>query len=174
MGKRGSNWTLEQDELLLKHYPDCTADELVELLGRTTASIYGRASKLEIKKSAEFWASQKCGLIKEIAIGTEYVDRSGYLMRKINNDLPYSQRWKPVHIILWEEHHGPVPKGCLVAFKDGDKKNICIENLKLMSRREMLDENSIHRYPPEVVSTILLHASLERKIKRRLKDAKDT
>lgn len=41
-----------------------------------------------------------------------------------------------VHIIEWENHFGPVPKGHIIHHKDGNKLNWDIDNLELLSRRD--------------------------------------
>lgn len=37
---------------------------------------------------------------------------------------------------IWEEHNGPVPKGHLVFYKDGDRYNLSVDNLGCCSRSE--------------------------------------
>jgi len=46
--------------------------------------------------------------------------------------------WRYVHRLVWEEHNGPVPKGYIVTFLDGNKENTDISNLALISQRENL------------------------------------
>jgi len=88
-----------------------------------------------------------------VPIGTEVIGSDGYLKRKIRDDAaPGMSRknWKFVHVILWEEHHGPIPAGHAVIFKDGNRENITIENLDLISRDDLMRRNTIHRYPYEL------------------------
>jgi len=99
-------------------------------------------------------------------IGTERLSKDGYLQRKVT-DTGYPPRdWKGVHVLLWEEHHGPVQAGHAVVFKDGDKKHIAIENLELITRAELMARNTIHRYPGELKDAIRLTAKLRRTIRR--------
>nr|WP_288356107.1 HNH endonuclease signature motif containing protein [uncultured Pseudomonas sp.] len=80
--------------------------------------------------------------------------KEGYLQRKVT-DTGYPPRdWKGVHILLWEEAHGPVPSGHCLAFRDGNKRNITLENLELITRAERMRRNTIHRYPPELKGAI--------------------
>lgn len=69
-----------------------------------------------------------------VDVGTEVFKDDGYLWRKIA--LP--NKWKQVHVMLWEKHHGKRPKGMKIIFLDGDKSNITIENLTLVENAEML------------------------------------
>lgn len=69
-----------------------------------------------------------------VDVGTEVFKDDGYLWRKIA--LP--NKWKQVHVILWEKHNGKRPKGMKIIFLDGNKQNITIENLALLKNAEML------------------------------------
>lgn len=43
--------------------------------------------------------------------------------------------WRMKHILEWEKHHGPVPKGKIVIFLDGNVLNTDINNLMLIERK---------------------------------------
>lgn len=98
-------------------------------------------------------------------VGTYRYSKEGYLQQKVSETKVLQKRWKAVHVILWEQHNGPVPPGHAVAFKDRNKKNIVIENLELISRAELCRRNTIHRYPPEVKDAIRRLAGLNRRIR---------
>lgn len=105
-----------------------------------------------------------------VPIGTEVTDRDGYTKRKVADDAaPGMSRlnWKFVHVLVWEEANGPVPPGHIVVFKDRNKSNLALDNLECISRAENARRNTIHRYGPEVVSTIRLVASVRRRIAKR-------
>lgn len=68
------------------------------------------------------------------SIGSERVNVDGYVEVKVAD----SNKWKSKHIVVWENHSGAVPKGHAVIFADGDKRNININNLILVSRRQLL------------------------------------
>lgn len=53
------------------------------------------------------------------------------------------------HRYLWELHHGSIPKGFNVQFKDGNTLNCVIENLYLIARSNQVIENF---YKPEAVA----------------------
>ena len=70
------------------------------------------------------------------SIGSERIDsKDGYILVKVAEP----NTWKHKHRVLWEENNGPIPKGYVVIFKDGNKKNITLENLALVSRAEHLE-----------------------------------
>ena len=100
-------------------------------------------------------------------IGFERVTKDGYLERKINNDLPLQKRWRAVHLLIWEAAHGPLPKGYAVAFKDGNKRNLALENLELVPRTELMRRNTYHQYGPEIAQIVRLRGAITRQINRR-------
>lgn len=102
-------------------------------------------------------------------IGDYRINADGYLDKKISNEKGGNHvRWHPVHRLVWEQAHGPVPVGHVVVFKPGMKTTeldkITIDVVELVSRGELMRRNTIHRYPPELRSTIKLVAKLKRKI----------
>jgi hypothetical protein len=66
-------------------------------------------------------------------VGTERINTDGYVEIKIADP----KTWKGKHIILWEEANGSVPKGHVVIFADGNQQNVTLDNLLLISRREL-------------------------------------
>jgi hypothetical protein len=125
----------------------------------------GRMKETQFKKGVRGGVAEK--LWKPI--GTERISKDGYLERKINNDLPLQRRWRAVHLILWEEAHGPLPAGYAVAFKNGDKSDIRLDNLELITRAELMQRNTIHHLPTELKEVIHLKGRLLRRIRRKEK-----
>ncbi|WP_110947069.1 HNH endonuclease signature motif containing protein [Pseudomonas bohemica] len=106
-------------------------------------------------------------------VGSERVTKDGIRQRKICDDGLPQRRWKSVHMILWEEHNGEVPAGHLVVFKDRNTQNIEIGNLELVTRAENMRRNTIHRYPPELKSTIRQLGKLKRAISEVSREKQD-
>lgn len=75
--------------------------------------------------------------IRWLPIGAEVRDGDGYLIRKVTEKGIGRQRWRFVHVILWEEAYGPVPPGYAVKFIDGDRANVALGNLCLVSRADL-------------------------------------
>lgn len=110
-------------------------------------------------------------------IGTERVSKDGYLERKVH-DADYSElpkdeanrqrqrRWLAVHRIVWEEANGPVPHGHKLAFKNGDKRDIRLDNLECVSDVEWMKRNTVHNLPKPLAQTIQLLGALNRKIRK--------
>lgn len=57
-------WTAQELALLRQHYPDLTGPECARLLGRSERSVYSKAGKMGLRKSAAFWASDRTGRVQ--------------------------------------------------------------------------------------------------------------
>ncbi len=103
-------------------------------------------------------------------VGTELVNSLGYLVRKVSDapGLTQRQRWRFVHVLIWEAAHGPVPPDHGLAFVNGDRLDVRLENLELISNVERMHRNSIHTLiPPELKELIQLNGRLKRRIRER-------
>lgn len=100
-------------------------------------------------------------------IGSERINKDGYLERKINDGELLQRRWRAVHILEWESVNGPLPKGHAIVFKDGNKNNITLENLELITRAELMRRNSYHQYGTEVAKVVQLRGAITRQINKR-------
>lgn len=67
-------------------------------------------------------------------VGSIRKDVDGYLLKKVAEP----RTWKFLHRLVWEECNGPIPKGYVVTFLDGNKENVDISNLELISQNENL------------------------------------
>lgn len=94
-------------------------------------------------------------------VGSERINKDGYVMVKSSKGM-----FRPKHIVLWEEAYGKVPKGHMVIFKDGDRRNIKIENLEMISFEENMKRNSMYRYPEEIQKVLRTIGVLNRKINK--------
>lgn len=124
----------------------------------------GRSKETQFKKGSKP-ANQK-------PIGHERVcAKDNYILIKVDEINPYTGfrgYYKHKHVVIWEEHHGEKPKGKVIIFKDGDKRNFNISNLDCISRGENMKRNSHHtRYPKEVSQLIQLRGALNRQINKR-------
>lgn len=67
-----------------------------------------------------------------LPVGAETIV-NGYIKIKIADP----KTWRMKHVWIWESVYGPVPKGCVVIFKDRDHMNCEISNLALIKRSEL-------------------------------------
>ncbi len=70
-------------------------------------------------------------------VGSERLSKDGYIEIKVAEP----RKWRLKHNVVWERINGPIPKGCVVIFLDGNKTNLDISNLKLITRSELLIMN---------------------------------
>lgn len=59
-------------------------------------------------------------------------------------------RWIHYHVHHWQRHHGPVPPGHCLWFRDGDTMNVTLDNLELITRAERMRRNTIQNIPVEL------------------------
>ncbi|KAA6312949.1 hypothetical protein EZS27_036201 [termite gut metagenome] len=83
-------------------------------------------------------------------VGYGRTNRDGYIEIKIAEPNVFECK----HKLLWRQHNGKIPIGQNIKFKDGNKLNIRIENLYMVSKAENMRENTIQRYPDDVKKAI--------------------
>lgn len=104
--------------------------------------------------------------VSQKPIGYERISRDGYIEIKIAETNPYTghkTRFKQKHVVIWEEAHGPIPKGLNLRFLDGNKQNCSLDNLELITRAEHLHLNRIgyNQVPDEFKPTMRTVAKIE-------------
>lgn len=65
-------------------------------------------------------------------VGTEST-RADYVYVKVADP----NKWRMKHILIWETAYGPAPQGYAVMFADGNRYNVTLDNLLMVSRREL-------------------------------------
>ena len=70
-------------------------------------------------------------------VGSERITKDGYIEIKVEDP----NKWELKHRVIWEQHNGEIPKGHAIIFADGDKSNLDIDNLLLVSRKQLLFMN---------------------------------
>lgn len=103
-------------------------------------------------------------------VGYERVDRDGYVLIKISDKGDWHERWRHKHKVLWEKKNGPIPKGHYLVFADGDRQNIDLDNLILVTQAQMLIMNKrklIYNNDPESTKTGTLIAKVIDKANKR-------
>lgn len=95
-------------------------------------------------------------------VGSERVNVDGYVEVKVADP----GKWRLKHRVIWEEAHGPIPRGHNVQFRDGNSQNLSLDNLYLISRSEQMKKENcmMARYPQELREVIHMKASIKRQI----------
>lgn len=86
-------------------------------------------------RKTQFRKGQRSGVAVTLyqALGAERV-RGGYLVRKVNDDLPLQARWRAVHLIRWEEANGPIPDDHCLKCLDANRLNTDPSNWEAIPR----------------------------------------
>ncbi|KRM54608.1 hypothetical protein FC18_GL002316 [Lacticaseibacillus sharpeae JCM 1186 = DSM 20505] len=113
--------------------------------------------------------------VNKLPIGTTKVKSDGYLWTKVKDTGPMWKRWRQTHVLKWESAHGPRPAGMAITFIDGNKLNVSLDNLMLMTKAEMLQYNrrGLSSADPEINLAALNLAKMVTKahrVKRREKN----
>jgi len=101
---------------------------------------------------------------------TRLVD--GYVYRKVSDvpNVPYTVNWKPEHHLIWIAANGPIPPRHALTFRNGDRTDVRLENLALISRRQLMARNTVHNLPKPLASAVQLLGALNRQIRKRSGD----
>ena len=65
-------------------------------------------------------------------VGSERITVDGYIEIKVEEP----DKWELKHRVVWEKENGKIPKDYVIIFADGDKTNLELDNLMLISRKE--------------------------------------
>lgn len=107
-------------------------------------------------------------------VGYERISKDGYVEVKIAMRPSHPNKndnFVPKHRLIWEEHHGTIPKGSKIIFLDGDKRNFDIENLALVSCYENLEltRRNLRYSHPDLTKTGIMIAKAGIAVKSRKK-----
>jgi hypothetical protein len=100
-------------------------------------------------------------------VGTYRVVEDGYLEVKMAEGMG---QWKQVSRIVWQRCNGPIPEGYLVTFIDGNKLNVEVTNLRLMTKAENAKRNHPSKYGKEFAQVNQLKGAITRQINKRRKE----
>lgn len=104
-----------------------------------------------------------------VPVGTITKTAEGVALIKVSMDGGQWDRWMPIHRKVWEDHHGPIPEGMMVIFKDGNKDNWEIDNLALITNGEnaQLNTRGLRFDNPEKTEAGLLIAKMYQAARKR-------
>lgn len=107
-----------------------------------------------------------------VKIGSERITKGGFIQRKVTDTGYPPKDWQSLHRLIWQEHNGPIPKGQVITFQDGDKRNFDPGNLVCISQADNMRRNSVHKLPEALVEVVMAKARLQRQINKRMKHEK--
>ena len=142
-------------ELFNNNFEKITSTQLETLLHRYKIP-FKKLPSYTFKKGHTPWnKGKKTGIRPH----SERVDRDGYTYIKLVN----KKKWKLKHRWIWEQKYGEIPADHVIIFADGNKKNFNIENLILVSRKELavLNKNKLLRDNAELTNIGLTIAKIK-------------
>lgn len=100
-------------------------------------------------------------------VGSERVNSDGYVDVKIADP----NKWRAKHRLLWEKENGQIPKGYVIIFGDGDRRNFQQDNLILVSKSQLaiLNKNQLIKGNADLTRVGVVIADIYKKIGERKK-----
>jgi hypothetical protein len=81
------------------------------------------------------------------------------------------RKWQLKHRVIWEKENGPIPKSQAVIFGDGNRSNFDLNNLILVSRKQLarLNQNNLIQDNADLTRAGIVIADIYSKISERKK-----
>lgn len=101
-------------------------------------------------------------------VGSERIDRDGYVHVKVAEP----NKWRPKHRVLWEKVNGPIPKKYRLIFADGNRQNITLDNLILVSYAQsfIMNQKNLFKNDKELTKAGVTVAKVLDKVNKRKKE----
>lgn len=189
-------WTQAEQDVIRDRYPSESTRAIAADLGRSKKAVGLKARKMGIRKLPEAksagqfhkgmtpWNAGKKGWQAGgrsnqtqfraghkphtwRPIGSERIDKDGHLVRKVTDSGDKSADWRKVHHLIWEAHNGSIPDDMVLAFRDGNPENLCLDNLELLTRSQVMRRNSYLNLPKPLADVIRLRGAVNRQINKR-------
>jgi hypothetical protein len=133
-------WTIEEKKFLFEFAPGHSRKEIYSEYvirfgkNRSFDAVVDKIKRLHIKNGID--RRFKKGHISPTtsAVGSERIDIGGFIEIKVANP----NKWKKKHRVIYEDYHNvKLNHRDFVIFLDNDKRNFDIENLALVTDREL-------------------------------------
>lgn len=116
------------------------------------------------KGAEKGWFKKGQTPINHKPVGSERTTKDGYIMLKVAEP----NKWRLKHVVEWEKHNGKLPKNHALIFLDRNKQNTSLDNLKLVSRSELLiiNRDNLLKDNKELNETAVIIAKVTDKVQR--------
>lgn len=189
-------YTVEQKEFIQLHYKCRGNKELTEMFN-AHFGLALKVSQVKSYKKNQKWSSGLDGRFKPAdvsknkgkkypgqvnrtsfkkgqrptnfrPVGSERVRVDGYIEIKVSDP----DKWRLKQLVIWEEAYGAIPKGHRLVFLDGDKLNVTLDNLQMITQSQLARLNQHHLISdnPELTKTGIIIAGIYNKIGERKKN----
>lgn len=153
-----------------------TEQYMNELLSIEAERLKNYGKKTRFKKGNKSWNEGTKGVMKANSgsfknghipatikpVGSRRIDKDGHFVEKQPDG-----SWIKIQYVIWEKVNGKVPDGYVLRFKDGNPKNLHIDNLQVITKAENMKLNGIARLPKELRRTIYLIRRLNKIINEK-------
>jgi len=133
-------WTPEIKEYAEKNYKNVLSRELMTMINARFETNFTISS---VKHFLYYFGLRKGNKNNFYPVGSERIDSKGYKVIKIAMRGQKGTLWKEKHRLIWEQAHGAIPKGHVICFLDGNRQNCALENLAMLTRREVVKMNQL-------------------------------
>ncbi len=163
LNQKASRLGIKKSKKYISEHPRCTRTQFKK----------GQLSKNKGKKWADFMSEEGMDASKKTqfkkghtphnhkVVGHERITKDDYVEVKIREPNVFVLK----HRLIYEQKKGAIPPGYNIIFLDGNRRNFNIDNLKCVSNEELMNQNTIHRYPLELKKAIRLNNKLLKHIK---------
>lgn len=157
----GKRFTKEQNDFLMSicsNYDDVMAEMFNE---RFSANVSARSIKDWCYRNKVPKRKSRNASCRKF-VDYERLTPDGYIKIKHSEHKPMRLK----HHVVWEKHHGKIPKGSVILFKNLDKTDCRIENLIIVTRAEQarLNQLFLHLSNTETNLSCILMAKLKQSI----------
>ncbi len=130
----------------------------------------GRKMSTEQYEKCKETMFQKGNLSNARPVGDERIDMNGYTYIKVKQP----NKWVLKHRWLYEKEKGEIPKGYNLIFADGNKQNLNLDNLILVSNSELfiMNQKGLYKQDKELTKSGAIVAKVLDKVNKRKRDTK--
>lgn len=130
----------------------------------------GRKMSTEQYEKCKKTMFQKGNLSNARPVGDERIDIDGYTYIKVKQP----NKWVLKHRWLYEKEKGKIPKGYNLIFADGNKQNLNLDNLILVSNSELfiMNQKGLYKQDKELTKSGAIVAKVLDKVNKRKRDTK--
>lgn len=165
------DWTTKEEVLLVRMYANgAPLQQIADALGRSKFAIKVRCQQGRLRRNSAHTNIGQFGERRNLTwkpLGS--VRQSpGAIARIKVRDTGAQSDWVPLHNLIWEELHGPIPDGHFIRYLDGDVRNLDPSNLILVTRAENVIANRWQAQgalPAGGITTLILLAKIREKIR---------
>lgn len=168
-------YTEEEYQFLIDNVKGITLKELTQRFNKkfntniSENAIANQKTKLGIKSGIIGGQFPK-GLVPQNhkPVGSERIDREGYVLVKVAEP----NKWRPKHRVLWEKVNGPIPEKHRLIFADGNRQNITLDNLILVSYAQsfIMNQKNLFKNDQELTKAGVAVAKVLDKVNKRKKE----